>query len=44
MVFGLGVQGVFVAEPVSNIVSGVLCFVTMRVVLERDLASKEAVP
>lgn len=40
--FGLGVHGVFVAEPVSNIVSGVLCFVTMRVLLERDLRVRES--
>lgn len=42
--FGLGVDGVFVAEPISNIVSGVLCFAVMRVVLGRDLGSRAAGP
>lgn len=28
-VFGLGVDGVFLAEPISNLLGGVACFVTM---------------
>ena len=27
---GLGVNGVFLAEPISNCVGGLLCYVTMR--------------
>lgn len=34
---GLGVNGVFVAEPISNAVGGLACFVTMYLVLYRKL-------
>ena len=34
---GLGVDGVFLAEPVSNAVGGIACFVTMYFVLYRRL-------
>lgn len=34
---GLGVEGVFMAEPVSNIVSGLICFATMWRTVYRKL-------
>lgn len=34
---GLGVNGVFLAEPVSNAIGGLACFVTMYLVLYRKL-------
>lgn len=37
---GLGVDGVFLAEPVSNAVGGLACFVTMYFVLYRKLDAK----
>lgn len=30
-VFGLGVNGVFLAEPISNFIGGAACFITMMV-------------
>lgn len=35
--FGLGVNGVFLAEPVSNAIGGLACFVTMYLTLYRKL-------
>jgi len=35
--FGLGVRGVFLAEPISNAVGGTLCFVTMYLTEYRKL-------
>lgn len=47
---GFGVKGVFLAEPISNVVSGVACFLTMRLTvyrrlerLERESAQENAV-
>ena len=37
-VAGLGVNGVFIAEPVSNFASGVLCYVTMLVSIRHVFA------
>lgn len=34
---GLGVQGVFLAEPISNLVGGLACFITMFFLLYRKL-------
>jgi putative MATE family efflux protein len=49
--WGLGVNGVFLAEPVSNVLGGLACFITMIVVvyrplgrLEREQESKTAAP
>ena len=39
--FGFGVDGVFLAEPVSNAIGGVACFVTMYVTLYRRLNCRE---
>ena len=35
--WGLGVNGVFIAEPVSNAIGGIICFVTMIFVVGRIL-------
>ena len=32
---GFGVRGVFLAEPVSNLVGGTACYLTMRLTLLR---------
>ncbi len=34
---GLGVEGVFLAEPISNAVGGLACFLTMRTIVYRKL-------
>lgn len=41
MVGNLGVDGVFWAEPISNLVGGVACFVTMLVTIMPELKRKE---
>jgi len=38
---GLGVNGVFLAEPVSNAIGGLACFVTMYFALYRKLKNEE---
>ena len=37
---GLGVQGVFWAEPISNAVGGLACFITMMLTVYRRLGKK----
>ena len=37
---GFGVAGVFLAEPISNIIGGAACYLTMRLTLYRDLTRK----
>ena len=37
MLFGLGVNGVFIAEPVSNFIGGTACYVTMLLTVYRKL-------
>ncbi|MCC8044347.1 MAG: MATE family efflux transporter [Clostridiales bacterium] len=37
MFLGLGTDGVFIAEPISNLIGGLACFVTMYVTLYRKL-------
>ena len=37
---GLGVNGVFLAEPISNVVGGLACYITMRRTVYRDIRSK----
>lgn len=41
MVFHLGADGVFVAEPVSNLIGGGACFVTMVLTVWRQLRREE---
>lgn len=38
---GLGVDGVFLAEPISNAIGGLACFVTMYFALYRKLAGEK---
>ena len=38
---GLGVNGVFIAEPISNLIGGVSCFVTMMLTVYRRLGKEE---
>ena len=35
---GFGVTGVFLAEPISNVIGGVACYVTMRMTVYRKLS------
>lgn len=37
---GVGVAGVFLAEPISNVLGGLACFITMRLTVYRDIAEK----
>ena len=34
---GLGVKGVFLAEPISNVIGGIACYMTMRLTVYRKL-------
>jgi len=34
---GLGVSGVFLAEPISNVIGGLACYTTMRMTVYRRL-------
>lgn len=38
---GLGVNGVFIAEPISNLVGGLLCYITMRITVMPELRGTE---
>jgi len=40
-VFDLGVDGVFLAEPISNLIGGVACFAAMMATVWRQLKKKE---
>lgn len=40
-VAGLGVMGVFMAEPISNFIGGIACYTTMMATAWRDLVKKE---
>lgn len=35
--FGFGVKGVFLAEPISNVIGGIACYMTMRLTVYRKL-------
>ena len=37
---GFGVNGVFLAEPISNVIGGSACYLTMRLTLYRNLEAK----
>jgi len=34
---GLGTNGVFLAEPISNVIGGLACYITMRMTVYRKL-------
>lgn len=38
---GLGVNGVFIAEPISNLIGGLACFITMMLTVYRGLRKEE---
>lgn len=40
-VFGFGTDGVFMAEPISNALGGTACFVTMVVLIKKELKAME---
>ena len=37
-VAGFGVNGVFVAEPVSNVIGGTACYLTMRITIKKKIS------
>lgn len=37
---GFGVHGVFLAEPISNVVGGLACYITMRLTVYREIEGK----
>ena len=37
---GLGVNGIFLAEPISNVIGGLACYITMRRTVYRDIMAK----
>ena len=39
--FGLGVDGVFLAEPISNFIGGAACYLTMLLTIWREMVRKE---
>lgn len=39
--FGLGTAGIFMAEPISNLIGGVVCYVTMIIVVWPELNGKK---
>lgn len=39
-VFGMGTDGVFMAEPISNFIGGIACFVTMLLIVWPELQDK----
>ena len=39
--FDLGVNGVFLAEPISNFVGGAACYLTMLFTVWRELVRRE---
>jgi hypothetical protein len=41
MVGGLGTTGVFMAEPISNLIGGGACFTTMMLTVWRKLGKEE---
>ena len=38
--FGLGVTGVFLAEPISNFIGGAACYITMLLTIWRELSRR----
>ena len=40
---GLGVNGVFLAEPISNLIGGLACYITMRRTVMPELSAMETV-
>lgn len=41
--FGLGVKGVFLAEPISDVIGGLACFITMKISTSKLLKEPEQI-
>ena len=41
MAFGMGTDGVLMAEPISNFIGGTACFVTMLLTVWPELSGKK---
>lgn len=41
-VLGMGTSGVFLAEPVSNVIGGSICFITMLCIVLPELKRMDA--
>jgi len=39
--FKMGTMGVFLAEPISNVVGGLACFTTMLIVVNKTFKEEE---
>ena len=37
---GFGVRGVFIAEPISNLIGGIACYLTMRLTVYRKMEER----
>ena len=42
--FNMGINGVFAAEPISNVVGGLACFLTMLIVVSKMINKRETRP
>ena len=38
---GFGVKGVFLAEPISNVIGGIACYMTMRITIYRRISHED---
>lgn len=41
-VAGFGVKGVFMAEPISNVIGGLVCYLTMRLTIYKKLGANNS--
>jgi Na+-driven multidrug efflux pump len=41
---GFGVMGVFLAEPISNVIGGLSCYITMRMTIYKKLLEEKKAP
>ena len=39
--FGLGTTGIFMAEPISNLIGGVACYATMLITVWPELSGRK---
>jgi len=42
--WGMGVYGVFAAEPVSDVVGGLACYITMLLTVGREMKQPDRIP
>ena len=43
-IFGMGTNGVFAAEPISNVIGGLACFLTMLIVVNKIINKRDVNP